>query len=386
MHILLYERNAYNQSDFTNALKEAGIKISTFQYKFDDKNRDDAFLSSFIKLLKDTTFDTVFSINYYPLLAEGCYQTNTKYISWSYDCPLDVRNIEDTLGFSTNYVFLFDKIQAYTYIDKGFENVYHLPLAINTNRLDQMKPTHYHASKYGGDVAFVGSLYESVYPELIKILPDYIKGYLDSMCETQLLLYGCFFLDNTITSELLDSINKVYHEVYPKENFHIIREELSFTMATQITNYERTRLLKMLSLIPDTKINLFSKNSLEDKSIINKGTVAYLNEMPYVFKTNKINLNISLKCIQSGIPLRALDILGCGGFLLSNYQPELLEYFTPNVDCAVYSSMEEAKELTKYYLKHEEERKKIARHGYETAKEYFNYEKQLKQIFEVVKI
>ena len=93
MHILLYERNAYNQSDFTNALKEAGIKISTFQYKFDDKNRDDAFLSSFIKLLKDTTFDAVFSINYYPLLAEGCYQTNTKYISWSYDCPLDVRNI-----------------------------------------------------------------------------------------------------------------------------------------------------------------------------------------------------------------------------------------------------------------------------------------------------
>ena len=94
----------------------------------------------------------------------------------------------------------------------GFENVYHLPLAVNTNRLDKMKPTPYHFSKYGGDVAFVGSLYESVYPELIKILPDYLKGYLDSMCETQLLLYGCFFLDNTITSELLDSINKIYKD------------------------------------------------------------------------------------------------------------------------------------------------------------------------------
>ena len=111
MHILLYERNAYNQSDLTNALKEAGSKISTFQYIFNDKNKDDAFLSSFIKLLKNTTYDAVFSINYYPLLAEGCYRTNTKYISWSYDCPLDVRNIKDTLGFSTNYVFLFDKVR-----------------------------------------------------------------------------------------------------------------------------------------------------------------------------------------------------------------------------------------------------------------------------------
>lgn len=386
MHILLYERNAYNQSDITNALKEAGIKISTFQYNFNDKNNDEFFLSSFVKLLKETAYDAVFSINYYPLLAEGCYQTNIKYISWSYDCPLDVRNIEDTLGFPTNYVFLFDKLQACKYIDMGFENVYHLPLAANTNRLDKMKPTPYHFSKYGGDVAFVGSLYESVYPELIKILPDYLKGYLDSMCETQFLLYGCFFLDNAITSELLDSINKVYHEVYPNENFHIIREELSFTMATQITNYERTRLLKILSLIPDIKINLFSKNKLENNSIINKGTVAYVNEMPYVFKTNKINLNISLKCIQSGIPLRALDILGCGGFLLSNYQPELLEYFTPNIDYAVYSSIEEAMNLTDYYLKHDNERERIARHGYETVKEYFSYDTQLKQIFDTIKI
>ena len=178
--------------------------------------------------------------------------------------------------------------------------------------------------------------------------------------------------------------NKIYNKIYPKENFHIIREELSFTMATQITNYERTRLLKMLSLIPNVKINLFSHNRLENTSIINKGTATYLNEMPYVFKTNKINLNISLKCIQSGIPLRALDILGCGGFLLSNYQPELLEYFTPNVDCAVYSSMEEAKDLTDYYLKHDEERQKIARHGYETVKRLFDYDTQLKQIFDIV--
>ena len=164
MHILLYERNAYTQSDLTNALKEAGHKISTFQYIFNDKNKDDVFLSSYIKLLRDTTYDAVLSINYYPLLAEGCYQTNIKYISWSYDCPLDVRNIDDTLVFPTNYVFLFDKLQICKYLDMGFDNICHLPLAVNTRRLDKLKPTAPHFSKYGGNVAFVGSLYESVYP------------------------------------------------------------------------------------------------------------------------------------------------------------------------------------------------------------------------------
>ena len=52
-----------------------------------------------------------------------------------------------------------------------------------------------------------------------------------------------------------------------------------------------------------------------------------LEELPCVFRYSKLNLNPTLKSIQSGIPLRALDIMGAKGVLLSNFQPELVEYF-----------------------------------------------------------
>lgn len=386
MHILLYNRDAFNQTDLTECLKKSGIIISTFTYIFQDKNIDNLFSSFFTKELKEHHYDAVFSINYYPVIAECCYKTNIKYLSWSYDCPLDVRNIEATIGLPTNYVFLFDKIQAQKYLDLGFNNVYHLPLAVNTNRLDKIKPLSKHYQQYSSDISFVGSLYRSPYTQLLEPLPDYLKGYLDGICESQLLLYGCFFLDDILNDNLINTINNIYHSVYPQRDFNLIKEELSYTMSTQITHIERIRILEFLSVIPNTQISLFSSDKLLNDNIIQKGPVNYMTQMPYVFKTSKINLNITLKCLQSGIPLRALDIMGCNGFLLSNYQPELAEYFSPNVDFIAYGSMEEAIDLATYFLTHEDERKKIALSGYEKVKQKFSYKRQLTQLFEIAKL
>ena len=58
-------------------------------------------------------------------------------------------------------------------------------------------------------------------------------------------------------------------------------------------------------------------------NVINMGSVDYYDMMPYVFKCSDINLNITLRSIKTGIPLRAMDIMGAGGFLMSNYQVDL---------------------------------------------------------------
>ena len=50
--------------------------------------------------------------------------------------------------------------------------------------------------------------------------------------------------------------------------------------------------------------------------------------MPLVFQNSKINLNITLRSIKNGIPLRAIDIMGAGGFLLTNYQNDFGLHFT----------------------------------------------------------
>ena len=88
-------------------------------------------------------------------------------------------------------------------------------------------------------------------------------------------------------------------------------------------------------------VNLYTGSNTKGLPVINGGTVKTLTEMPLIFHYSKINLNITSKSIRSGLPLRIFDILGCGGFLLTNYQPELSDYFTPGYDLVCYSSEDE---------------------------------------------
>jgi spore maturation protein CgeB len=105
--------------------------------------------------------------------------------------------------------------------------------------------------------------------------------------------------------------------------------------------------------------------------------------MPIIFKETKINLNITSKAIRYGLPLRIFDILCCGGFVISNYQPEIPELFTPGEDLVMYGSQEELGELIAYYLEHDGERREIAHNGLETLKANYTYEKQIAKIFEM---
>lgn len=95
----------------------------------------------------------------------------------------------------------------------------------------------------------------------------------------------------------------------------------------------------------------------------NHGPVDYYNEMLAVFGRSKINLNITLRSIKTGIPLRVMDIMGSGGFLLTNYQAELSEYFEPDVDFVYYNDYRNLQDKADYYLTHEKERKEIAANG-----------------------
>ena len=83
---------------------------------------------------------------------------------------------------------------------------------------------------------------------------------------------------------------------------------------------------------------------------------------------------------KSGIPLRVFDIMGAGGFVISNYQPELAEIFVPGEDIVLYDSIPDLLMKIEYYLEHEGERKQIAKNGYEKVKEYHSYDMRLTEM------
>ena len=67
--------------------------------------------------------------------------------------------------------------------------------------------------------------------------------------------------------------------------------------------------------------------------------------------------------IREGIPLRVMDILGSGGFLITNYRKALCNVFEDDKDLVVYYDEYDLLQKIDYYLSHEEERIRIAENG-----------------------
>ena len=380
MKLLIFEWSAYTQPDINACFSKHNIQYRCFHYHFGDKNYDPYFCRHFAKWVEAEYYDAVFSVNYFPLIAQVCHDHGIKYLSWSYDNPLNVQNIETTLGYETNYVFLFDRIQAAHYQSKGYTNVYHLPLGVNPERLSAIRLSEAEYNLYHADISFVGKLYPSTFHDILPLLEDYDRGFLTSIASIQSGIYGCYLIDDLLHDDVMERINASIQNKLGKDAFTISREQLSYSIAANITREERLLLLGLLS--KRYQLNLYSyENHPLLSSASYRGTADYLTQMPMIFNASKINVNITLKILQSGIPLRVLDILGAGGFLLSNYQEEIAENFIDGKEVILYTDIEDAISKAEFYLQHDELRQEIAKSGQIKVFEEFNYTKQLTTLF-----
>lgn len=66
--------------------------------------------------------------------------------------------------------------------------------------------------------------------------------------------------------------------------------------------------------------------------------------------------------------------------MLTNFQAEMPELFEMGEDFVVYESIEDMYQKIKFYLAHDSERVRIARHGYETVEKYYTFKQHLGKI------
>lgn len=80
------------------------------------------------------------------------------------------------------------------------------------------------------------------------------------------------------------------------------------------------------------------------------------------FAESRIVFNIAM---TDDLNMRVFETLGTGSFLLTNWIPTIEEFFQDGKHLVLYRSLDEMIDKAKYYLKHEDEREKIAQAGYE---------------------
>ena len=377
MRILFYRWKAYNQFDLIQNLEQRGHIVDEITGEMANYESDEPFALSLREQFDRAEYDLVMTVNFFPLISNECEKRRIRYVAWCCDSPISAM-YNDAVFNKSNIIFTFDLWNQLEFKDMGAP-VYYLPLCADTVRNDKITGGAV-PDEYDYDISFVGSMYKkNMYDEVYDHMTDYLKGYFDAALKMQVNINE-YMIEDILDGKILAEIER--HFVLNKSEHSFQKLALTFSttvLSFKIARLERQSIISKLS--ENYRTDIFTDDMEPEFGFAKKhGTVDYWSQSPLIYNRSKINLNLSLKSIRTGIPLRVFDILSCGGFCMTNNQPELALYFEDGKDLVTFDSYEDLQKKAEYYLSHEDERKNIALNGYEKVKKLHQYSNRLDEM------
>lgn len=387
MNILFYRYGSICEPDIIASFKHLGFNITEDTREVYNKQLlPSDCIKGLNELLKQNTYSFIFSINFFPSVSDVCNIWGIPYLCLIVDSPV-LELFSASLANPCNKVFLFDRQLYNDFHHINPDGIFHIPLATNVrdNYATATMASAADRARFSSDISFIGSLYSEkcLYNQIT--LPEKMRGYVDGLIEAQLLVYGYNFIEECVTPELIEAFCKVRPELinFPdsmKVNTKAVIAQ--HIISVKVAEQERLRYLKALS--EHFNVDLYTGSDTYSMPLIhNRGFAKTNTEMPIIFHQSKINLNLTAKSIRSGLSLRIFDVLGCEGFLITNYQAELPEHFNIGEDLEAYTSLDDLMGKCEYYLSHDKDRQEIAHNGFEKVKKYHTYDIRLTQMLEI---
>lgn len=429
MKLLLYSWNANNEQILADNLTKAGFEVVWFCKECRHYTRDMELAMEMIPFIHAQGVEAVVSFNYFPIISMICNTCQILYYAWVYDCPHFTLYAKQVM-LPCNHIGIFDREMVTRLREEyGVGTVYHAPLSVDADRFDETiwKASRQEKERFRCDISFVGSLYtgEHNYYDWLFATDSAdaqiersaaVKEEIDTAVGRQCFCYHVDLLRQAVadgTVELPGLQTRMERQggnphspFLPADVLRNLMEQqglmlgedyfakpedilLAAVLEKKVTVEERRILLTEISRLSASKKGKFDfrfytgsdTSGLPELEAFNRGMVDYHTQMPLVFAGSRINLNISLRSIHSGIPLRVLDIMACGGFVLSNWQPEIAEYFEEGAEIVTFDSLKDCLAKADYYLAHEEERRRIALNGQKKVQTIFSYQKGFERLF-----
>lgn len=334
-------------------------------------------------------YSLVITQNFSVAVAEACHRCNRPYVSWVYDSPQKELYHKEAF-YETNYIFVFDRWQLERLREIGVPHLFYQPLAANIAQTSALQISDEDIQKYSADISFVGRMYHrDYYIHLVESAPSTVRGHLEDTVRE----LSCNWEKGVrIFEQMPEDVVSYVNEVMYKDNlseYKMARKYLIevLVLAPSIANTERTEVLRLLSKQYETRLYTTEPEKCRDLGNTRIcPEVNYQDEMYKVFFSSKINLNLTMRSIESGIPQRVFDIMSVGGFVMSNYQEELEDLFVPDKEIVFFRDLDELQKKTAYYLTHEKERISVAIAGYQKVCKNYNYGDSLEKMLEKVQI
>lgn len=380
---IMYVYGMSETKDIPITLRKMGYKVEEYPKVQSNSVLSDEETDEIVAYVKRHRITHLMSIHLIYNLALAAYKADIKYVSVIWDAPYI--KIFSPFGRMNNcYFSVFDRLDQERFRNAGIPHTLYQPLAVNKedNLLWNRNAKKMLSGKYINDICFVGRLYEdNLFDERVKNMPPVVVDYFNSIFEEAAFRWdGVNRICGKTGEDMLRYMGMVNPEFRVDNRLDIT--DISLFEITylirKIANIERIATLSTLSEMYHVVLHTSSKveegqlGNVEIRLPVKPGKDAAV-----VYAGSRINLNISLKGIEGGTPQRVIDVMGAGGFILTNFCEETAELFEEDKEIVMFKTPEELFEKVEYYLKHNEEREQIAKAGHDKVLECYTYEKKL---------
>jgi len=113
--------------------------------------------------------------------------------------------------------------------------------------------------------------------------------------------------------------------------------------------------------------------------------VDFRRDLPALFAGSRVNTNVTAEQMPTALNQRVWDVPAVGGFLLTDAQPDVFEYFEEGRDVVTFTSLDEAKDKARFYLANAAAREEIVKRAKATVETHHRTHHRLEAIEAVMR-
>ena len=362
----------YILKDSRLALERHGCDVKEFRIT---RKKEDTY-----EAIKSYRPDLIFTIDHFGIDEAMLEEEKTMCISWFVDNPFYF--INETNKSKYNIYIVTDR----SYIDElklfGFDTVFYLPLATNVKKMQRsIRRKRTFTKQLEIDVSFVGTLgkrykdwknergdlFHNEASEILDILID-LKIKRSEMTFDELFQ----FCDNRLRKNAFKNLNANQ------------RGGLELRIDMETSAFFREKYLLSLN---GYNVHVFGDeawNEIIPEKYYYGGRIDYEKDVGSLYKSSKVNLNVTRTQIQTGINQRVLDITATGSVFLTDYRKTTQEFFDCDISYLMYHNEEDLKEKAAYLISNNEMRQKIGNKLYESVSKKHTYDTRMEELLEIV--
>ncbi len=385
---ILYVYGLSTEKNIVQTLRKLQCDVMEYPEVQDTSNMDEEKINALVAYVKEHGITHLMSIHLIYNVAVAAYWAGIKYISVIWDAPYlkayTVMGTLDNIWYSA-----FDKLDAERMRQGGCPHVMYQPLSVNRENILAWKKRFLAKRRYIHDISLIANLYEdNAYDRCLDLLPENMQAYFRSIFEEAAFKWdGVNRVYGKTGQEILEYMKLVSPTLKINNPYNVedVRYFEAMYLIRKLANIERVCVLNLLA--EDHDVYLYTYSEVDETlmpKVHRRPPVQVGEATSFIYAGTKINLNIALKGIEGGTTQRIMDIMGAGGFVLTNYCEETAELFEEDKEIVMFRTPEELIQKVDYYLEHEEEREQIARAGHERAMNDYTYEKKIKKLLDWV--